>query len=208
MEFLSKRDRLVLTTIAQNGPSGIDADLLYKSLSPVLVKESMIKSIEELMLKDLIKVVNLGQGEVRYVASKSVRDAMINLDIQRLRIADYIKELNSKKDEILKIQDKNQQLEELKKVVSEGLNLISISLINLLNSMPELTIPELIESIQPLTEVLEKLYKIVEKPFSQDEIEVILKIIEKYRGEKDYRVIKDLIEKTEKEKMPNQNQSS
>ncbi|BFH74109.1 hypothetical protein SJAV_20530 [Sulfurisphaera javensis] len=200
MEFMSKRDRIVLTTVSQSGPTGIDSSTLFSLLSPMMTKESLVKSIEELMVKDLIKIVNLGQGEIRYVTSKSVRDAMISLDIQKLKIAEYVKELNNKKDEILKLQDKNQQIEELRKIVIEGLNIISIGIINLSNSLPELTIPEYIESIQPLVEVLEKLYKIVEKPLSKEETEAILKIIEKYRGERDYKLLKELIEKNEETK--------
>ncbi|BFI74354.1 Uncharacterized protein SSO2987 [Sulfurisphaera ohwakuensis] len=197
MEFLNKRDRLVLTTISQSGPAGIDASTLISLLSPLMTKESIMRSIEELIIKDLVKVTNLGQGEVRYVSSKNVRDAMINLDIQRLKIAEYVKELNTKKDEILKLQDKNQQIEQLRNIVLEGLSIISIGLINLYNSMPELTIPEYIESIQPLIEVMEKLYKLVQKSYTKEETDAILKIIEKYRGEKDYRILKEMLEKEE-----------
>ncbi|BAK54435.1 hypothetical protein [Sulfurisphaera tokodaii] len=197
MEFLNKRDRLVLTTISQSGPAGIDASTLISLLSPLMTKESIMRSIEELIIKDLVKVTNLGQGEVRYVSSKNVRDAMINLDIQRLKIAEYVKELNTKKDEILKLQDKNQQIEQLRNIVLEGLSIISIGLINLYNSMPELTIPEYVESIQPLIEVMEKLYKLVQKSYTKEETDAILKIIEKYRGEKDYRILKEMLEKEE-----------
>ncbi|QIW24013.1 hypothetical protein EWF20_07525 [Sulfolobus sp. S-194] len=197
MEFLNKRDRLVLTTISQSGPAGIDASALISLLSPLMTKESVMRSVEELIIKDLVKVTNLGQGEVRYVSSKNVRDAMINLDIQKLKIAEYVKELNTRKDEILKLQDKNQQIEQLKNIVQEGLSIISIGLINLYSSMPELTIPEYIESIQPLIEVMEKLYKLVQKSYTKEETEAILKIIEKYRGEKDYRILKEMLEKEE-----------
>ncbi|MBB5254243.1 hypothetical protein [Sulfurisphaera ohwakuensis] len=197
MEFLNKRDRLVLTTISQYGPAGIDASALISLLSPLMTKESIMRSVEELIIKDLVKVTNLGQGEVRYVSSKNVRDAMINLDIQRLKIAEYVKELNTRKDEILKLQDKNQQIEQLRNTVLEGLSIISIGLINLYSSMPELTIPEYIESIQPLIEVMEKLYKLVQKSYTKEETEAILKIIEKYRGEKDYRILKEMLEKEE-----------
>lgn len=202
MEFMSKRDRLILTVISQAGPAGVELTTLLTSLSPFLTRDSIMKGVEELLLKDLIKVVSLGQGEIRYVASKEVRDAMINLDISKLRVIKYIKELNTKKDEILKIQDKNQQMEELKKVVTEGLLVISSGILSLLNSMPELTIPEYIESIQPLVEILKKLYKVIEKPYTGEEADEILKIIEKYRGEKDSKLLKEILEKaqTSKEK--------
>mgnify|MGYP001772512790 CR=1 FL=1 len=197
MEFMSKRDRLILTAVSQAGPAGVELTSLFTSLSPFLTRESVMKGVEELLLKDLIKINNLGQGEIRYVASKQVRDAMINLDIAKLRVVEYIKELNAKKDEILKIQDKNQQVEELKKVVSEGLLTISSGILSLLNSMPELTIPEYIEAIQPLAEILEKLYKVVEKPYTKEETEAIIKIIEKYRGEKDSKLLKEILEKAQ-----------
>jgi len=197
MEFMNKKDRLILTTISQAGPAGVELTTLLTSLSPLLTRDSIMRSVEELLLKDLIKINNLGQGEIRYIASKEVRDAMINLDINRLKIAEYIKELNTKKDEILNIQDKSQQIEELKKIVTDGLLVVSSGILNLLNSMPELTIAEYIESIQPLTEILEKLYKIVEKPYTKEETEAILKIIEKYRGERDSKVLKEILEKTQ-----------
>ena len=198
MEFIQKRDRLVLTTIAQSGPNGIDFTTLFASLAPYLTRESIQKSIENLFIKGDIISVNTGSGEVRYIASKTVRDAMISLEIQKYRIAEYVKELSSKKDEILQLQDKNKQLEELKNIVSKGLTLISLSLLNLYSSsMPELTIPEFIESIQPLSEVLGKLSKVVEVKLNKEDIDNILKIVEKYRGVKDYELLKQLIEKGE-----------
>ena len=200
MEFMSKRDRLILTTISQAGPAGVELTALITSLSPFLTRDSIMKGLEELLLKDLIRINNLGQGEIRYIASKEVRDTMINLDISRLRVAEYIKELDAKKDEILKIQNKNQQIEELKKIVTEGLLVISAGILGLFNSMPELTIPEYIESIQPLAEILEKLYKIIEKPYTKEETEAILKIIEKYRGEKDSKMLKEILEKVQSSK--------
>lgn len=198
MEFIQKRDRLVLTTIAQSGPNGIDFTTLIASLSPYLTRESIQKSIENLFIKGDIISVNTGSGEVRYIASKTVRDAMISLEIQKYKIAEYVKELSSKKDEIIQLQDKNKQLEELKNIVSKGLILISLSLMNLYSSpMPELTIPEFIESVQPLSEVLSKLSKVVDVKLNKEDVENILKIVEKYRGVKDYELLKQLIEKEE-----------
>jgi hypothetical protein len=63
--------------------------------------------------------------------------------------------------------------------------------------MPELTIPEFIESMQPLSEVLSKLSKVVDVKLNKDDVENILKIVEKYRGVKDYELLKQLIEKGE-----------
>jgi Ca2+-binding EF-hand superfamily protein len=198
MEFIQKRDRLVLTTIAQSGPNGIDFTTLIASLTPYLTRESIQKSIENLFIKGDIISVNTGSGEVRYIASKTVRDAMISLEIQKYKIAEYVKELSSKKDEIIQLQDKNKQLEELKNIVSKGLILISLSLMNLYSSpMPELTIPEFIESMQPLSEVLSKLSKVVDVKLNKEDVENILKIVEKYRGVKDYELLKQLIEKEE-----------
>jgi len=198
MEFIQKRDRLVLTTIAQSGPNGIDFTTLIASLTPYLTRESIQKSIENLFIKGDIISVNTGSGEVRYIASKTVRDAMISLEIQKYKIAEYVKELSSKKDEIIQLQDKNKQLEELKNIVSKGLILISLSLMNLYSSpMPELTIPEFIESMQPLSEVLSKLSKVIDVKLNKEDVENILKIVEKYRGVKDYELLKQLIEKGE-----------
>ena len=196
MEFIQKRDRLVLTLISQSGPGGIDASSLFSALSLYMDKESIQKSIGELFTKGYINVINNG-GEIRYFASKQVRDAMIALEVQRYRIVSYVNELNKKKDEILQIQDRNKQLEELKSVVSKGLTLIALGLINLYSAMPELTIPEFVESIQPLTDVLGKLTRVVEPQYSKEDIENILKIVEKFRGERDYKLLKDLVEKTE-----------
>lgn len=198
MEFIQKRDRLVLTTIAQSGPNGIDFTTLIASLTPYLTRESIQKSVENLFIKGDIISVNTGSGEVRYIASKTVRDAMISLEIQKYKIAEYVKELSSKKDEIIQLQDKNKQLEELKNIVSKGLILISLSLMNLYSSpMPELTIPEFIESMQPLSEVLSKLSKVVDVKLNKEDVGNILKIVEKYRGVKDYELLKQLIEKGE-----------
>lgn len=197
MEFMNKRDRLVLTTISQTGPAGIELSALISSLSPIMTKESIMKSVEELLIRDLIKLANLGQGEIRYIASKEVRDAMINLEINKLKVAEYIKDLNTKKDEILQIQDKTKQIEELKRTVTDGMLVISSGVLSLMHSMPELTVAEYIEAIQPIIEVLEKLYKIIEKPYTKEETDAILKIIEKYRGERDSRVLKSIIEKSE-----------
>jgi len=130
---------------------------------------------------------------------------MISLEVQKYRIASYVNELSKKKDEIIQIQDRAKQLEELKNVVTKGLNLISIGLINLYSSLPELTLPEYIESIQALTDVLGKLIKIVEPSYSKEDLENILKIVERFRGEKDYKLLKEIVEKVENVSNENKN---
>jgi hypothetical protein len=204
MEFIQKRDRLILTLISQSGPGGIDANTLFSALSVYMDRESIQRSIGDLYFKGYINVLNNG-GEIRYFASKQVRDAMISLEVQKYRIASYVNELSKKKDEIIQIQDRAKQLEELKNVVTKGLNLISIGLINLYSSLPELTLPEYIESIQALTDVLGKLTKIVEPSYSKEDLENILKIVERFRGEKDYKLLKEIVEKVENVSNENRN---
>ncbi|BCU70209.1 hypothetical protein [Stygiolobus caldivivus] len=205
MEFIQKRDRLVLTLISQSGPGGIDVNALFSSLSLYMDKESVQRSIGDLYVKGYISILNNG-GEIRYFASKQVRDAMIALEVQKYRIASYVNELSKKKDEIVQIQDRSKQIEELRSIVSKGLNLISLGLVSLYSAMPELTIPEYVESIQPLTEVLSRLTKIVEPPYSKDDLENILKIVERFRGEKDYKLLKEIVEKSES--VSNENKST
>ncbi|AHC51528.1 hypothetical protein SUSAZ_05930 [Sulfolobus acidocaldarius SUSAZ] len=193
MEFEQKRDRLVLTTIAQAGPSGLDSRTLFSNLSLFVTAESIQRSIENLFIKGDVVIVNTG-GEVRYIASKTVRDSLLTLEIQKVRLVEYLKELSKKKDEILKIEDKSKQAEELRKLIGRGFVLIATGLLSLYEKRPETTIPEYIEALQPLVDVLEKLAKMVEIPYSKEELDNILKLIEKYRGEKDYQIMKDLIE--------------
>ena len=69
MEFIQKRDRLILTLISQSGPGGIDANTLFSALSVYMDRESIQRSIGDLYFKGYINVLNNG-GEIRYFASK------------------------------------------------------------------------------------------------------------------------------------------
>ncbi|AWS00101.1 hypothetical protein [Metallosphaera hakonensis] len=187
MEFLDKKHRTVLVAIAKEGYEGVTVDHLILSLSSFLSKDSIIKIIEDLYFSQYITVLR-DSNEVRYIASKAVRNAMISLELQRFRLTRFLENLKSLGS------SHERKNEEILKIVDKGLRIISTGYLQLLTETPELTIPEYSELMEMLTkEIFSKLVQLTEKETSSEEVEKLLELIKKYRGEKDAETIRNLL---------------
>lgn len=158
-----------------------------------------MKLIEDLYFSQYVLVVR-DSGEIRYIASKNVRNAMISLEFQRYRLTKFLESLKS-----LGSTQERPKPEEISNLVEKGLRIVSTGYIQLLSEVPELTIPEYTEMMELLSkELFGKLIQTLEKETSNDELEKLVELIGKYRGEKDAEVIKNLMSLTAKQ---NQSQS-
>ncbi|QKQ99241.1 hypothetical protein GWK48_01475 [Metallosphaera tengchongensis] len=192
MEFLSKKQRTVLLTIAKEGYAGITADQLLANLSSFMSRDTIVKTLEELYFSQYIITVR-DSNEVRYIANKNIRNAMISLELQKFRISKFLESLknfnlNQQSSENM------QKLDELRKLIDNGLKSISLGYIQLLDQSPEFTIPEFSEIIEVLSrEVLGKLVTLVDRESSNEEIQKVIELIGKYRGEKEAETLASLI---------------
>jgi len=192
MEFMDKRKRIVLLSIAKEGVAGITLDSLNSTLSLLMSKDTLAKSIEELYFSQYISLVRDGD-EIRYVATKRVRNAMISLELHKFRISKYLEEL--KKVSEVQMEAK-ERLSEMSKVVDKGLRIIATAYLNLLSEEPEFTIPEFSEVVQIIySEILSRLLPLVEKDRTQEELEKLVELVSKYMGEKEAKTLKTLLEK-------------
>ena len=192
MEFMDKRKRIVLLSIAKEGVAGITLDSLNSTLSLLMSKDTLAKSIEELYFSQYISLVRDGD-EIRYVATKRVRNAMISLELHKFRISKCLEEL--KKVSEVQMEAK-ERLSEMSKVVDKGLRIIATAYLNLLSEEPEFTIPEFSEVVQIIySEILSRLLPLVEKDRTQEELEKLVELVSKYMGEKEAKTLKTLLEK-------------
>ncbi|MCG3108084.1 hypothetical protein L3N51_00365 [Metallosphaera sp. J1] len=197
MDFLDKKHRTVLVAVAKEGYGGISIDQLFATLSPFLSKDTIVKLIEDLYFSQYIVIVR-DSGEIRYIASKSVRNAMISLELQRYRLTKFLESLKS-----LGNSQEKPKPEEISNLVEKGLRIVSTGYIQLLSEVPELTIPEYTEMMELLSkELFGKLIQTVEKETPNDEMEKLVELIGKYRGERDAEVIKNLMFITTKQNQP------
>ncbi|ADX86306.1 hypothetical protein [Saccharolobus islandicus] len=193
MEFLSKRERLVLVAIAQSGPSGTTYSQL-SALGYILSKNTIQETIENLYLQGYINVLKDGD-EIRYIASKNVRNAIINLEFHKYRLAKNLTELKKKVEDISKM-EKQQQATAFKGILKDLLSSISSSIVSLLDELPALTLPEYMEVLENLyKEFLSKLSPLIQESMTEDEINTFISLVGKYRGEKDAEEIKNTLQK-------------
>ncbi|EZQ01807.1 hypothetical protein CM19_12090 [Candidatus Acidianus copahuensis] len=201
MNFLEGKERAVLTTIAQGGPAGIRATDLYPTLSLFMSQQTVQKTIEDLYFSGYITILRDGD-EVRYIASKQVRNALVNLEMQKYKLGKYIENLKMRIEEIQKL-EKTIQVNEMKKVATEGTQVVAFSVLSLLKEVPELTIPEAIEIISKINdEVLSKLFSLISPEMTEEDIKHFLLLVSKYNGEKDAELLRITMEaiKTRNEK--------
>lgn len=193
MNFLSKKERIVLLAIAQAGPSGLTFSQL-SALSYILTKDTIQKIIEDLYFNGYINVLRDG-NEVRYIATKDVRNAIINLEFHKFKLIRNLDELKKKSEEISKM-DKQQQITAFKNTIKDILSIISISILSLLNESPALTLPEYLEILDNLNkEFFSKLLPLIQESITEDEINTFIALVSKYRGEKDAEEIKATLQK-------------
>ncbi len=190
MEFLDKRHRAVVMAIAQGGPAGVDRDDLTQGLSLIMSRDTISKILEDLYFDGSISVLRDGT-DIRYVASKEIRESMIVLELQRYRLAKKLERLR----EISKAQEKNKP-ELVINSLREVFILISNSIANLLKSSPSITIPEYLDTIDTLSkDFLSKLTPLLEEKPSTEELEFLIKLVSRFRGEKDAEKLKTVLDK-------------
>jgi len=190
MEFLDKKHRIVVISIAQGGPAGIDRDDLFQSMSLVMSKDTLSHVLEDLYFDGSINILRDGR-EVRYVASKDIRESMIALELQKYRLAEKLEALK----ELSKAQDKD-KAEVILNSVKEIAIILSDSILNLMKSSPSLTLPEYLDIVDAINkDFLSKLVPLLEGKPSKRELEVLMKLVSRYRGEKDAEKLKLVLDK-------------
>lgn len=193
MNFLGKKERIVLLAIAQAGPSGLTFSQL-SALSYILTKDTIQKIIEDLYFNGYINVLRDG-NEVRYIATKDIRNAIINLEFHKFKLIKNLDELKKKSEEISKM-DKQQQITAFKNTIKDILSIISISILSLLNESPAVTLPEYLEILDNLNkEFFSKLLPLIQESITEDEINTFIALVSKYRGEKDAEELKATLQK-------------
>ncbi|BBG25219.1 hypothetical protein [Sulfuracidifex tepidarius] len=190
MEFLDKKHRIVVMSIAQGGPAGIDKDDLFQSMNLVMSKETLSHVLEDLYFDGSVNILRDG-NEIRYVASKDIRESMIALELQKYKLAEKLEELK----ELSKNQDKD-KAEAILNSVKEVSILISNSILSLLKSSPSLTVPEYLDIVDAINrDFLSKLVPLLEGKPSKRELEILMKLVSRYRGEKDAEKLKLVLDK-------------
>jgi hemerythrin superfamily protein len=190
MEFLDKKHRIVLMAVAQGGPAGVTREELFQNMTLVMSKDTLSAVLEDLYFSGDIKVLRDG-NEIRYLASKEIRESMIALELQRFRLAGKL--------EKLKEASKNEEKDKVQLLLNEIRDVsvsISTSIISLMKNSPSLTIPEYLESIDIINkDFLSKIVPLLEEKPSQRELEILIGLVSKYRGEKDAEKLKLALEK-------------
>ncbi len=193
MDFLNKKERIILMAIAQAGPAGISSSNL-SALSYVMTKDTIQRIIEDLYFKGYINVTR-DVDEIRYIASKNVRNAMVNFEFHKYKLLKSLEKLKKDVEEISKL-DKQQQIGAFKNLIKDLMTQISTSLITLFNDLPDFTIPEYVELLENLDkEFLSKLLPLIQENMSEDELATFISLIGKYRGEKEAEQLKTLLQK-------------
>ncbi|MQL55475.1 hypothetical protein [Acidianus ambivalens] len=195
MDFLDKKKRLVLIAIAQKGASGLTYDELLSTFLIFMTRNTLQSIVEDLYFSGYINILR-DDKEVRLIASRKVRSSLVALDFQRYKLLKFLEEVKKKSEEISKLQDKNSQLEEIKKIGKEGLELISSGLLTLYKEFPEFTIPEYIEIIEVINnEVLAKLSPLITQQMTEEDLKQFLNLISKYLGEKEAEVLSEALKR-------------
>ena len=149
MEIMGKAARTVLIAIASRGPEGVEIEELYRLLSPLFGRERIAEELGTLIEKGYVFTVNDG-GKVRLIASRDVRKSLVNLEIQRQKIAAYLKGLKERRGELEKIDKK--ELGE--KIALELYALVGSAVVSLLGDYEEVTVPEFLETLERLNQPL------------------------------------------------------
>ncbi|AEE94375.1 hypothetical protein DDW13_08815 [Acidianus hospitalis] len=195
MDFLDKKKRLVLIAIAQKGTSGLTYDELLSTFLIFMTRNTLQSIIEDLYFSGYINILR-DDKEVRLIASRKVRSSLVALDFQRYKLLKFLEEVKKKSEEISKLQDKNSQLEEIKKIGKEGLELISSGLLTLYKEFPEFTIPEYIEIVEVINnEVLAKLSPLITQQMTEEDLKQFLNLTSKYLGEKEAEVLSEALKR-------------
>lgn len=195
MDFLDKKKRLVLIAIAQRGTSGLTYDELLSTFLIFMTRNTLQSIIEDLYFSGYINILR-DDKEVRLIASRKVRSSLVALDFQRYKLLKFLEEVKKKSEEISKLQDKNSQLEEIKKIGKEGLELISSGLLTLYKEFPEFTIPEYIEIVEVINnEVLTKLSPLITQQMTEEDLKQFLNLTSKYLGEKEAEVLSEALKR-------------
>ncbi|WP_373469268.1 hypothetical protein [Acidianus infernus] len=195
MDFLDKKKRLVLIAIAQKGTSGLTYDELLSTFLIFMTRNTLQSIIEDLYFSGYINILR-DDKEVRLIASRKVRSSLVALDFQRYKLLKFLEEVKKKSEEISKLQDKNSQLEEIKKIGKEGLELISSGLLALYKEFPEFTIPEYIEIVEVINnEVLTKLSPLITQQMTEEDLKQFLNLTSKYLGEKEAEVLSEALKR-------------
>jgi len=182
MDFLDKKKRLVLIAIAQKGTSGLTYDELLSTFLIFMTRNTLQSIIEDLYFSGYINILR-DDKEVRLIASRKVRSSLVALDFQRYKLLKFLEEVKKKSEEISKLQDKNSQLEEIKKIGKEGLELISSGLLTLYKEFPEFTIPEYIEIVEVINnEVLAKLSPLITQQMTEEDLKQFLNLVFRRKG--------------------------
>lgn len=195
MDFLDKKKRLVLIAIAQKGASGLTYDELLSTFLIFMTRNTLQSIVEDLYFSGYINILR-DDKEVRLIASRKVRSSLVALDFQRYKLLKFLEEVKKKSEEISKLQDKNSQLEEIKKIGKEGLELISSGLLTLYKEFPEFTIPEYIEIVEVINnEVLAKLSPLITQQMTEEDLKQFLNLTSKYLGEKEAEVLSEALKR-------------
>lgn len=195
MDFLDKKKRLVLIAIAQKGTSGLTYDELLSTFLIFMTRNTLQSIIEDLYFSGYINILR-DDKEVRLIASRKVRSSLVALDFQRYKLLKFLEEVKKKSEEISKLQDKNSQLEEIKKIGKEGLELISSGLLALYKEFPEFTIPEYIEIVEVINnEVLAKLSPLITQQMTEEDLKQFLNLTSKYLGEKEAELLSEALKR-------------
>ncbi|BCU67710.1 hypothetical protein HS7_11470 [Sulfolobales archaeon HS-7] len=169
MEFLEKKQRLVLIQVAKAGPGGTTLSELLELTYPVLTRETVNKILEGLYFSSLINVVR-DEGEVRVIASKSVRTSVMYYEY-------YVSSVTSLLSKLKDVNDKNA----VQDILIEFSSLLNRMLFYGLTNLPELYLPEMAEFLKGIFTITgDKLF-----PPVREDRELFLKLIEKYRGKAD-----------------------
>jgi hypothetical protein len=190
MEFLQSRVRKCLVTLSQTGPSGMTVDDLIESMSPFLTKESVLRSLEELIFSGYVEVMNQGET-TKLIASKSVRTGMIGLELARIMIGkrlDSVRRAIEGKDQGML----NNSIELLNGTVGEAI-------FTLMGDVPELTLPELLEILHQVRDKLGNLLRSDQK-LDENTLEEFFKLVEKYKGERESSLLRSMIVSRETKK--------
>lgn len=188
MEMMRKTARTLLITVASRGPEGVEVEELYRILSPLFGKERVAEELGTLIEKGYVFTVNDG-GKLRLIAPRDVRKSLANLEIQRQKIAAYLKGLKEHRADLEKMDKK--ELSE--KITIELYALVGSAIVSLLGSHEEVTIPEFLETLDRLNQVLfSKLRLNIVK--DEDIADEIVKVVGTYMGKSEADTISAILQ--------------
>ncbi|MCQ4406458.1 MAG: hypothetical protein RXR13_00225 [Sulfolobaceae archaeon] len=190
MEVMDKITRTVLSYIAAKGPEGAEVEDVYRGLSLIFDRDSLAKSITNLIARGYVNVLRDGDS-TKLIASKNVRLSVLALELQKLKLAAYIKSLASKRQELVGLPPEKKADEE-RRISLEIWALLGQSLSTLARSTPELTVPEFVEVVEKLWSPLLSALRVEIVPDSVTS-EEFLTLAKKLLGESESRAIEALL---------------